>query len=156
MKFSALHFRSFPTEQLPQNHNNTQGQRKRKTNSKRQLAFGQKIQIKLSKILSQCLHGQFILLQSLVRLPVSSTEYHIHNGFENLQHLEMLWRHIKVSLFGMEHRMAAKFVGLKPLPIRIKRLSSQLKQGYQYMTCLLMGNSGFLSLMSQFSLKSLS
>lgn len=27
-----------------------------------QKAFGQKIQIKLSKILSQCLHGQFILL----------------------------------------------------------------------------------------------
>lgn len=40
---------------------------------------------------------------------------------ENFQHSEMLARHIKMSLFRLEHIIPAKFVGLKPLSIRIKR-----------------------------------
>ena len=65
--------------------------------------------------------------RALSDLPDSLTDYYIQNGFENLRHLDMLWRHIKMSLFRMEHITAAKCVGLKPLPLRIKRPSSQLK-----------------------------
>lgn len=94
--------------------------------------------------------------RALSDLPDSLTDYYIQNGFEKLRHLEMLLRHLKMSLFRKEHITPAKFVGLKPLPIRIKRPSSSLKWDYQYMTCRLMRNSGFLSLTLQFSLKSLS
>lgn len=39
----------------------------------------------------------------------------------DFQHSEVLVRHIKMSLFRMEHIIPAKFVGLKPLSMRIKR-----------------------------------
>lgn len=44
-----------------------------------------------------------------------------------LQHLEMLLRYIKMSLFRMAHITPAKFVDLRQLPIRIKRTSFLLK-----------------------------
>lgn len=61
--------------------------------------------------------------EALPDLPDSLTGYYIQNGFENLQPLKMLLRHIKMFLFRMEHITPATFVGLKPLLIRIKRPS---------------------------------
>lgn len=145
-------FRSFLT-----NHKNTRAKSEQKNNSKKLASLRWKhLGQSCPKYCHSSSADNSFHSRALSDLPDSLTDYYIQNGFENLQRLEMLLRHLKMSLFRKEHITPAKFVGLKPLPIRIKRPSSSLKWDYQYTTCLLMRNSGFLSLTSQFSLKSLS
>lgn len=146
MKIVHFAFQNFSIQQHSHNHKNKHGKRMREKNNfkKRQLAYGQNMWDKVVQniVTTSPLIIHFIL-EPCQTSQIHLTDCYIQNGFENLQPLEMLLRHIKMSLLRMEHIIPAKFVGLKPLPIRIKRPSSYLKQDYQYMTCLLMRNSGF-------------
>lgn len=66
-------------------------------------------------------------LVSRQSLPCSLTDYYVQNGYWKLSALRNACETYKMSLFRPEHIIPAKFVGLKPLSIGIKRPPSLLK-----------------------------